>query len=150
VPLINVVLALEPNKKDADGLYKPIMAVQYTELACGGYVLAAKIAHLLADIAALTRFVRDWTSVSRAMLAEAPLPELSLVFELLRLDASASGDINADDADPAIMKDALSLLLHRYDWWAPPAKPPSPFLLDLLLAGKLLPWAIWDTKALVD
>jgi hypothetical protein len=50
----NIVKALEPNGKDADGLYKPIMAVQYTELACGGLALAAKMAHLLADITALT------------------------------------------------------------------------------------------------
>jgi hypothetical protein len=146
----NVVFALEPHEKDNDGLYKPIMALQYTELACGGLVLAAKIAHPLADIAALTRFVRDWGSVSRAMLTGVPLPVLSPVFEPWRLDASAAGDINADDADPTIMKDALGLPLHRYDWWAPPAKPPSPFPPDLPLAGKPLPWTEWDTKAPVD
>lgn len=54
VPSTNVVLALEPNEKDTDGLYKPIMAVQFTEIACGGVVLAVKIAHPLADITALT------------------------------------------------------------------------------------------------
>ena len=150
VPSTNVVLALEPNEKDTNGLQKPIMAVQFTEIACGGVVLAAKIAHPLADIAALTRFVQDWASVSRAMLNEAPLPVLSPVFQPLLLDASAAGDINADHADPTIMKDALSLPLHRYDWWAPPAKPPSPFHPDLPLAGKPLPWVEWDTKASVD
>ncbi|KAF2128513.1 transferase family protein [Dothidotthia symphoricarpi CBS 119687] len=150
VPPTNVVLALEPNERDTNGLYKPIMAVQCTKLACGGHVLAVKIAHPCADIAALTRFVRDWASVSRAILTEAPLPVLSPVFKPLRLDASAAGNINADDADPAIMKDALSLPLHRYDWWAPPATPPSPFPPDLSLAGKPLPWAEWDTNAPVD
>jgi hypothetical protein len=150
VPPTNVVSALEPNEEDANGLYKPIMAVQYTELACGGLVLAVKIAHPLADIAALTRFVRDWASVSRAMLTEAPLPVLSPVFEPLRLDEFAAGDINASDADPTIMKDALSLPLHRYDWWAPPSTPPSPFPSDLPPAGKPLPWIEWDTKAPVD
>lgn len=150
VPLTNVVLALEPNEKDMNGFYKPIMAVQYTALACGGHVIAVKIAHPLADIAALTRFMRDWASVSRAMLIKAPLPVLNPVFEPLRLDAYAAGDINADDADPTILKDALSLPLHRYDWWAPPAKPPSPFPPDLPLAGRPLPWHEWDTKAPVD
>lgn len=84
------------------------------------------------------------------MLTKAPLPALSPVFHPLLLDASAAGDINADDADPTIMKDALSLPLHRYDWWAPPAKPPSPFDPDLLLDGKPLPWDEWDAKVPVD
>jgi hypothetical protein len=94
--------------------------------------------------------VRDWASVSRAMINKAPLPELSPMFEPSKLDTCASGDINADDADPAIMKDALNLPLHRYDWWAPPAEPPAPFPSNLPLAGKQLPWAEWDTKAPVD
>lgn len=150
VPSTDVVLALESNEVDTNSLYKPTMAIQWTELACGGYVLAAKIAHPLADITTLTRFVRDWASVSRAMLTEAPLPVLSSVFEPMRLDAFAAGDISADDADPSVMEDALQLPLHRYDWWAPPAQPPSPFTLDLPLAGKQLPWAEWDTNAPVD
>jgi hypothetical protein len=150
VPSTDIALALEPNEKDSTGLYKAAMAIQVTGLACGGLVLAAKIAHPLADIVALTRFVRDWASVSRAMINKAPLPELSPIFEPSRLDKCASGDINADDADAAIMKDALDLPLHRYDWWAPPAEPPAPFSSDLPLAGKSLPWAEWDTKAPVD
>lgn len=43
VPSTNVVLALEPNEKDMDGLYKPIMAVQCTELACGGGLFLTKL-----------------------------------------------------------------------------------------------------------
>ncbi|KAF2640318.1 transferase family protein [Massarina eburnea CBS 473.64] len=150
VPATNIVHAIEPNEKDTDGLYKPIMAVQWTELACGGHVLAAKIAHPLADITALAGFVRDWASVSSAILTDIPLPILGPVFNPLRLDASAAGDINADDADPAIMEDALSLPLHRYDWWAPPTKPPPPFPADLPISGKPLPWVEWDTKAPVE
>lgn len=150
VPATNIVSALEPNTKDSDGLHKPIMAVQCTELACGGLVLAAKIAHPLADITALTRFVRDWASVSRAMLNETPLPVLTPIFTPSRLDASAAGDIDTDDADPDITKDAYSLPLHRYDWWALPGKPPSPYPLDLPSAGKPLPWSEWDTKAPVE
>jgi hypothetical protein len=150
VPSTDIAQALEPDQKDSTGLYKAPMAVQVTGLACGGLVLAAKIAHPLADITALTRFVRDWASVSRAMINKAPLPELDPMFEPSLLDTCASSDINVDDADPAIMKDALNLPLHRYDWWAPPAEPPAPFLSGLPLAGKSLPWAEWDTKAPVD
>ena len=150
VPPTNIVHALEPNKKDAQGLHKPIMALQLTRLACGGLVLAAKIAHPLADITSLTEFVRDWASVSSAMLAEAPLPVLGPIFEPSRLDAFAAGGINREVADSDIMKDALSLPLHRYDWWAAPAQPPSPFPSDLPPAGKPMPWNEWDTKAPVD
>ncbi|KAJ4983096.1 transferase family protein [Stagonosporopsis vannaccii] len=149
-PPTNIVHALESNEKDTNGRYKPIMAVQCTELACGGLVLAAKIAHPLADITALARFVRDWACVSRAMLKGDALPVLNPVFEPLRIDANAAGDIEAPDVDPIIMEIARSLPLHRYDWWAPPSAPPSPFPIDLPLAGAPLPWAEWDTKAPVD
>lgn len=150
VPSTILVNALQPNEKDADGLYKPIMAVQCTQLACGGYVLAAKIAHPLADINALVRFVQDWAEVSRAMLAEEPLPVLTPVFEPLRLDERAAGDINAAIADSYIMETALGLPLHRYDWWSPPAQPPSPFPSNTPMAGNPMPWGEWDRRATVD
>ncbi|KAJ6281439.1 transferase family-domain-containing protein [Bipolaris maydis] len=126
VPQTAVVNALQPNEKDANGSYKPCMAVQLTRLACGGFVIAAKIAHPLADITALTLFRPDI------------------------LDAHAAGDINASEANPTIVQDALALPLHRYDWWAPPMKPPSQFSADLAPAGKPLPWAEWDTQAKVE
>lgn len=150
VPPTNIVHALEPNEKDSHGLHKPTLAVQLTRLACGGLVLAAKMAHPLADITSLSEFVRDWASVSRAMLAEAPLPVLKPIFEPSRLDNLAAGSINNEVADPDIMKDALSLPLHRYDWWASPAQPPSPFPSDVPPAGKPMPWDQWDPKAPVD
>lgn len=149
-PPTNIVHALESNEKDSNGLHKPTMAVQLTRLACGGLVFAAKIAHPLADITSLGEFVRDWASISRAMLAEAPLPVLKPTFEPSRMDAFAAGDINDEVAASDIMKDALSLPLHRYDWWASPAHPPSPFPSNLPPAGKPMPWDEWDPKALID
>jgi hypothetical protein len=146
-PPTNIVHALEPNEKDSQDLYRPIMAVQVTQLTCGGLVLAAKIAHPCADITSLTEFVRDWASVSRAMLAGSPLPVLGPIFEPSRLDDFAAGGVNDQIADFHIMKDALSLPLHRYDWWALPAHPPSIFPSDLPPAGKPMPWDEWDTKA---
>jgi len=150
VPQTSIAHPLEPHEKDTNGLYRPIMAIQCTKLACGGFVLAAKIAHPLADITSLTQFVRDWADVSRAMLTQAPLPQLKPIFEPLRLDACAAGDINANEADPSIMENALALPLHRYDWWAPPGKPPAVFPHDLPPAGKPMPWIEWDTKAPVE
>jgi hypothetical protein len=151
VPRTSIAHALEPDERDADdGLFKPIMAVQCTQLACGGLVLAVKIAHPLADITSLARFVRDWADVSRAMLAEAPLPLLEPIFDPSLLDTCAAGDINANAANPTIMEDAFALPLHRYDWWASPGKPPSVFSPDLLPAGKPMPWSEWDTKAPVE
>jgi hypothetical protein len=150
VPQTSIAHALETDERDPNSLYKPIMAIQCTRLACGGLVLAAKIAHPLADITALTRFVRDWAHVSRAILADEPLPLLKPIFEPSRLDACAAGDINANDAGPATMEDALALPLHRYDWWAPPGKPPAVFPPDLPLAGKPMPWSEWDNKAQVE
>lgn len=150
VPQTSIAHALESGEKSPHGLCKPLMAIQCTELACGGLVLAAKIAHPLADITALTRFIRDWADVSRALLVQAPLPLLEPIFEPSRLDACAAGDVNVVDASPAILEDALALPLHRYDWWASPGKPPSSFPPNLPLAGKPMPWAEWDTKAPVE
>lgn len=150
VPTTSIAHALESDERDSNGLDKPIMAIQCTRLACGGLVLAAKIAHPLADIIALTRFVRDWADVGRAMLVDKPLPLLKPIFEPSRLDACAAGDINANETDPATNNDALALPLHRYDWWAPPGKPPAVFPPDLPPAGKPMPWSEWDTKAQVE
>ncbi|KJX97065.1 hypothetical protein TI39_contig564g00001, partial [Zymoseptoria brevis] len=60
VPATSIVIPLALEQKD-----DPIMAVQLMTLACGGFVLAVKIAHPLADIRSLTRFVRDWASTKR-------------------------------------------------------------------------------------
>jgi hypothetical protein len=150
VPQTSIAHALEPDEKDTNGLCKPIFAIQYTKLACGGLVLAAKIAHPLADITALTRFVRDWADVSLAMLSDSQFPFLEPIFEPSRLDACAAGNINANVADLATIEDALALPLHRYDWWASPRKPPLAFPQDLPPAGKRMPWSEWDTKAQVE
>jgi len=150
VPPTNIVHALEPNEKDCHDLHSPIMAIQHTRLACGGIVLAAKIAHPCADITSLTEFVRDWATISRAMLVGTPIPVLGSTFEPSRLDALAAGSVNHENADSEIMEDAMDLPLHRYDWWASPAHPPSIFPSDLPLAGIPMPWNEWDTQAPVD
>ncbi|KAK1977250.1 transferase family protein [Colletotrichum cereale] len=156
VPPSDIAQALQPNKPDAKtGLRKPLMAVQCTTLMCGGFVLAVKTAHPLADIAGLIRFVKDWASVSCALVegSAPPPPALSPVFKPVQLDELASGDINADGPDPAIIKRTQRLPLHRYDWWAAPGKPPALYVDEvtpLPPAGKAMPWAEWDLKAPVS
>ncbi|KAI8281167.1 hypothetical protein K4K60_004401 [Colletotrichum sp. SAR11_57] len=154
VPATDIAHALQPNEPDAEtGLRKPVMAVQCTTLSDGGFVLAVKTAHPLADIAGLIRFVKDWASVSTAVVKGMEAPILTPVFEPARLVNFAAGDINADEPDPAIIRRTDRLPLHRYDWWAAPGKPPAPFLeADKLVspAGKPMPWAEWDLKAPVS
>ena len=154
VPAVDIAHALQPNEPDAvTGLRKPIMAIQCTTLLDGGFVLAAKTAHPFADITGLIRFVKDWASVSSAVIKGLTAPVLNPVFEPARLDNLAAGDINAEEPDPAIIRRTERLPLHRYDWWAAPGKPPAPFLDAAKLvspAGKPMPWAEWDLKAPVS
>ncbi|EFW99055.1 transferase family protein [Grosmannia clavigera kw1407] len=150
----DIAHALQPNNLDAKtGIRKPIMGIQCTMLACGGFVLAVKIAHPLADISGLVYFVSDWARVSQAIVTGSTLPVLSPVFEPARLDEVAASDINSHQPDPAIVKKTKALLLHRYDWWAPPGKPPAPFLDEadsLTPSGQPMPWEEWDVKAPVS
>ncbi|GLA30005.1 hypothetical protein AnigIFM63604_011485 [Aspergillus niger] len=135
----------------------PVMAVQVTELACGGFALAVKIAHPLADAQSLVYFVKDWASVSRSALLGEPPPVLKPLFEPARLDGAAAGDINAATPDESIIEQTESLPFHRYDWWnVPPdsslkTRIPEAFRnQDIPPAGKPIPWSEWDTKAPVS
>ncbi|KAF2625641.1 transferase [Macroventuria anomochaeta] len=154
VPSVDIAQALQPNEPDAaTGLRKPIMAIQCTTLSDGGFVLAVKTAHPLADIAGLIRFIKDWASVSSAVIKGLTAPVLTPEFKPARLDNLAAGDINAEEPDPAIIRRTERLPLHRYDWWAAPGKPPAPFLDAAKLvppAGKPMPWVEWDLEAPVS
>jgi hypothetical protein len=154
VPPVDIVQALQPNKPDtATGSRKPIMAIQCTTLSDGGFVLAVKTAHPLADIACLIRFVKDWASVSSTVIKGLTAPILTPVFKPARLDSFAAGDINFEEPDPAIIRRTERLPLHRYDWWAAPGKPPASFVGAAKLvppAGKPMPWDEWDLEAPVS
>ncbi|KAI9166506.1 transferase [Paramyrothecium foliicola] len=150
---VTIANPLHPNDSDKSNRRKPLLAIRITHLACGGIIIAAKSTHPLADITTLVRFMKDWTSASRALLTKESLPDLQRRFEPSQLDHLAAGDINDNRSDPQIVQRALSLPLHRYDWWqTSPGSPwprgvPSVFdNADIEPMGKVMPWAEWDVS----
>ncbi|KAF4465804.1 Hydroxycinnamoyl-Coenzyme A shikimate quinate hydroxycinnamoyltransferase [Fusarium albosuccineum] len=143
--------ALEPNVEDGDGQLQPLLTVQVTELACGGFVIAVKAAHPLADASTVIALVKDWALVSQSVLECKAIPPLSRVFNPALLDSHAASDINADQPNDDIIQQAESLPMDRYDWWASastcpwPLQIPAPFdTPELEPAGKVMPWDEWD------
>lgn len=148
---------LKHSVKDDNGLLYPLLAIQVTELACGGFVLALNGAHPLADAITFISLLKDWASVSRSILEGKPVARPKPVFDHALIDDNAAGDINANQPDEAIIHQALSLPMNRHDWWAPGSTPPWPFKIpapfdtkDLQPAGKAMPWAEWDFASLVS
>lgn len=159
LPASRLAHALHPVVVNNAGLPPPVLAIQLTSLACGGFVLAVKGAHPLADITSLVHFMKDWGRVSQSILLgnEVPTPVLAPVFEPGKLDALAAGNIDAASPDPNIMQQARSLPLHRYDWWV--SLPGCPWSVkipdvfhdqDLSPAGKPMPWDEWNVEARVS
>ncbi|KAJ5176024.1 transferase family protein [Penicillium canariense] len=159
VPSSRLANSLKPNFANETGMLPPVMAIQLTMLACGGFALAIKILHPLADIQSVTHFVEDWTKIGRWILSGSglPKPDLTPLFDPTRLDSVAAGDISGQQPDPAILEQIKSLPLHRYDWWATPAlcpwtqEIPEPFRNQKHTPiGPLMPWADWDFDAPVS
>lgn len=143
--------------KDENGRLYPLLAIQITELACGGFVLALKEIHPLADTTAVMSLLKDWASVSQSMLLGNPVPGSTSVFDPALIDNHAAGDINAEQPDQKLIQQAMLLPMHRYDWWAPGPKPswapPVPAVFDtpdLEPAGSAMPWEEWDVTAPVS
>lgn len=160
-PTTTIHSTLQPNTPDEHGFLKPLLAIQFTQLSGGAFVLAAKSAHPMADIGSLVRLLRDWGTVSRAMLSNEPLPVLKPVFNPSLLDARAAGDINAEEPSPGIIQEALSLPMHRYDWWTKqsvegcpwPTSIPDAFNspdLEPAMQSVPMPWFEWDSAAPVS
>lgn len=159
VPSTRLANAHQPNEPDSSGHLSPVFALQITEFACGGFALAGKIVHPLADIQSLVHFIKDWAIVSRWVLSKSDTPARlsSPVFEPWQLDAKAAGDVNAEYADPAILKQTAQLPLHRYDWWIStaqcpwPVEVPAPFRdQENSPVGQPMPWSEWDCDAPVS
>ena len=156
VPSTGIANAFQTNSANEAGLLLPLMAIQLTYLSCGGFTLAAKIGHPMADIQSLVSFAKDWASVSRWILSgsRGGPPEFEPIFEPGQLDQMASGDINAKHPDPLILKQIARLPLHRFDWWASTDGCPWEALVpdeyrnkENPPAGKSMPWSEWDSES---
>ncbi|KAF4996300.1 hypothetical protein FGRMN_4551 [Fusarium graminum] len=148
---------LRHSTRDDDGKLHPLLAIQVTVLACGGFVLGMNASHPLADATTSVALLKDWASVSRSILEGRPLPSLTPTFNHALIDNHASGDINAGGPDKIIVKQAEALPMNRYDWWAPESAPPWPFAIpepfatdDLQPTGKAMPWTEWDVASPVS
>ncbi|KAJ5758760.1 transferase family protein [Penicillium odoratum] len=159
VPSVLIANAVRPKSVDEAGVLLPLMAVQLTQLACGGFALSAKISHPLADISSLVHFVKDWAAISRWILSGStgPAPLLKPIFEPGQLDSMAAPDINAESPNPKFLKQAAALPLHRYDWWISTAGCPWGATIpekfnsqEIHPVGTAMPWAEWDSKAHVS
>jgi hypothetical protein len=147
-------------QSDLDNPNAPSLIVQLTQFKCGGVALAVKIAHPLSDAHCLSHFVRDWADVARATLSAKQLPVLFPHFDPQSLDGMASGSIDAELADPSIVRRARDLPCHRFDWWASAADCPFPTsskeVPEALRnrphdeAGERMPWSTWDLSASVE
>jgi hypothetical protein len=142
------------DEKDAVGL--PNVAVQFTTFACGSTAVSINITHALADAQTLSQFVKDYASVSRAMLRSEESPALSPIFDPSLLDAFAAGNIDASTPDPRLQEQARNLPCHRYDnYLAVPGQPyqynmPADFqdVAHLPFSPSTpIPWDEWDLKA---
>jgi hypothetical protein len=151
--LIAPVTIAQPLKnllEDKNGQLLPLLAIQITQLSCGGFALALNGAHPLADATTLLAFVKHWANESRQGLGNT-IPGSKPVFNPALIDNQAAGDINADESDLDIIQRARSLPMHRFDWWHPDSTPPWPFSIpspfdkqDLEPVGKPMPWAEWN------
>lgn len=104
----------------------PGMSVQITEFACGGYVIAVKMAHPLADAQSLMVFIHQWASACHGF---AKSPMAPPTFNPGKLDSHASGSIDGDVADQSLVDTARLLPLHRFDWWNDAKDPAFPSFL---------------------
>ncbi|KFY07946.1 hypothetical protein V492_06670 [Pseudogymnoascus sp. VKM F-4246] len=138
----------------------PGMSVQITEFTCGGYAIAVKMAHPLADAQSLMVFIHQWAAACHGF-SKSPMD--SPIFDPAKLDSHAAGNINEDEADPSIINTARLLPLHRFDWWneakdpafpsflaatSENSKPPSQHQnsksLPPLSPSTPAPWSTWD------
>lgn len=149
----------QPDELDANGHRKAPLAVQITGLACGGWTLAVKSTHPLADITTLVSFVKDWAALHQAKMTAQPEPQMKRQLESWRVDDLASGNIDADSPDPNIVSTTTNLSFHRYDWWHPAAQKTCPWPVEIPKAfkdevqrpvGKVMPWEEWDVTAPVS
>ncbi|MCJ1308288.1 hypothetical protein MMC25_001941 [Agyrium rufum] len=138
------------------------LSIQVTGFACGGFAVAAKSTHCLADAHSLVHIMNHWARINRTILLDEEAPKLNPVFQPSLLDGNVAGDINRPAVDPEILNRVRGLPLNRYDWWAsanglaaswdstqiPQSLQSDPIAHDP--AGDLMPWNEWDLTAPVS
>ncbi|KAF4416195.1 Hydroxycinnamoyl-Coenzyme A shikimate quinate hydroxycinnamoyltransferase [Fusarium acutatum] len=136
--------------EDGNGEVYPLLAIQMTELSCGGFALALNGAHPLADATTLLAFIKHWAHESGQGLGN-NLPASKPVFNPALIDNQAAGDIDANEPDLDVIQRTKSLPMHRFDWWHPDSTPPWPFKIPSPFykqgfepVGKPMPWAEWN------
>ncbi|KAF2452844.1 hypothetical protein BDY21DRAFT_266588, partial [Lineolata rhizophorae] len=141
-----VTLALN-NHGPAEGV--PAMAVQCTTFACGGLVVAVKLAHPLGDAQSVMQFMGNWTALNQGSL-----PTYPPLFNPPLLDGFAG---NSDSRDPGLIETADALPMLRYDYWASGKNCPAwaqksteiPLEIPQELVepfGQPIPWCELDTS----
>ncbi|KAG8673146.1 hypothetical protein FPOAC2_06575 [Fusarium poae] len=157
IPSVPIAQPLNHVIKNENGTLYPLLAVQITETTCGGFVLALNGSHPLADATTFMSLLKDWASVSQSLLSEESPIRLAPIFDPAVVDKLAAGDINVEYPDESLVKQAKSLPMHRYDWWAPGSAPPWPFKIpklfdkpDLEPVGNVMPWEDWDITSPVS
>ena len=148
-PLTSLALSSDSNPADAPGVI-----IQITTFACGSTAIALEFTHCLADAHSMSVFVKDWASISHALLAGKTLPTLSPTFDPQLLDSAAGGDIEAESPDPALQEQARSLPFHRFDWYKQVPDQPWPLRVppdfdhsQNLSPTNPIPWADWKVEA---
>ncbi|OJT03674.1 Spermidine hydroxycinnamoyl transferase [Trametes pubescens] len=147
------------NTKEYAG--RPSVSVQLTAFACGGFGVALRIVHPIADATAMHQFVKDWSAINSALLNNHPPPTPAPIFDPSLVDKAAAGDLTKPAIDPEILRTARTLPLVRYDWWKFAPGCPAPMLpstaIPQELAGTDLgpsetpaPWDTWDIFAPVS
>ncbi|KFZ11547.1 hypothetical protein V501_04719 [Pseudogymnoascus sp. VKM F-4519 (FW-2642)] len=124
----------------------PGMSVQITEFSCGGYAIAVKMAHSLADAQSLMVFIHQWAA---ACHGDAKSPMDRPIFNPEQLDSHAAGDIDRDVADPSSVDTARLLPLHRFDWWNDAKDPAFPLFLAPTSENSKPPLPQGDSKSLL-
>lgn len=136
----------------------PCVSIQLTTFACGAVGIGVRAMHPVADATTLLQFVKDWSSVHRAMLVEEDPRSIAPVFDPTLLDTAAAGDIAAPHPDPSLIGISRSLPMHRYDCWSSAEGCPTPMLpltqvphdlrgIDIEPRGDPLPWSEWDLSS---
>ena len=122
--------------------------------------ILVSLVHSLADAAALLNFMNDWAAMNRALSFQRTVPKPQPLFNPSLIDAAAAGDIDDKSSNPAILKVAAKLPVHRFDYWAStgPSTPewaiPSTRIPPELASqsrdiklGKPVPYQTWDAAA---